>query len=183
VLASAVLAPKECVAISRSKCTNCEYLEPAIDGRLEFVLYERENMPKSTSHWLASLEHETREECPHCFARLRQPIAFKSPPSLLVFGINSRNIKISKTIKFVQGNERVVLDVRGLIYFGGFHCVSHIIGLDGNIWYHGGMTTGHTCKNEGDIGNFSKNLIITEIEEGLEGVSGWISHNNVMLGD
>jgi hypothetical protein len=125
------------------------------------VLYERENIPKSTSNWLASLEHETHEECPHCFAGLKQPIAFKSHPSLLVFGINSRNIKISKTIKFVQGNERVVLDLRGLIYFGEFHFVSHIIGLYGNVWYHDGMTTGSTCKNEGDIGNFSSKKLWT----------------------
>jgi hypothetical protein len=125
------------------------------------VLYERENIPKSTSHWLASLEHETHEECPHCSAGLRQPIASKSAPSLLVFRINSRNIKISKTIKSVQGNKRVVLDLRGLIYFGEFHFVSRIIGLDGNVWYHDGMTTGSTCKNEGDTGNFSSKKLRT----------------------
>jgi hypothetical protein len=50
-LASAILAPHNFVAISSPKCTNCEYSEPAIDDRLDFVLYEKANTPKSYDHW------------------------------------------------------------------------------------------------------------------------------------
>ena len=60
-LASAILAPQTFVAISSPECTNCEYSEASIDDRLNFVLYEKEDTPKSTSHWLRSLEHETHE--------------------------------------------------------------------------------------------------------------------------
>jgi hypothetical protein len=67
-LASAILAPDNFVAISSpecmNECTNCEYSEPSID---DFVLYEIENTPKSTSHWLGSLKHETYQTCPQCF--------------------------------------------------------------------------------------------------------------------
>ena len=104
-LTSAILAPHDTVAILSPKCTNCEYSEPSVDDRLEFVLYEKEYMPKSTSKWLGSLEHETHEKCPHCFAEMVQPINFKSTPSVLVFEINSRNIKVSKTLKFEQEGE------------------------------------------------------------------------------
>src|SRR6202167_2696649 len=57
-LASAILAPQNFVAISSPECTKCEYSEASIDDRLNFVLYEKEDTPKSTSHWLRSLEQE-----------------------------------------------------------------------------------------------------------------------------
>src|SRR6202789_702409 len=133
--ASAILAPQKFVAISSPECTNCEYSESSIDDRLYFVLYEKEDTPKSTGHWLRSLEYETHDRCPQCFSAMMQPIGFKSAPSVLIFEINSRNIKLSKTLKFEQEGETVVLDVRGLIYHGDFHFTSCIIGTDG-------MTTG-----------------------------------------
>ena len=152
-LTSAILAPHDTVAILSSQCTNCEYSEPSVDDRLEFVLYEKEHMPKSTCKWLGSLEHETHEKCPHGFAVMVQPINFKSTPSVLVFEINSRNIKVSKTLIFEQVGETVVLDVRGLIYHGDFHFTSCIIGNDG-------MTTGSNCENEGDFDKFSSRKIL-----------------------
>jgi len=90
---------------------------------------------------VGSLEHETHEKCPHCFSVMIQPICFKSIPTVLVFEINSRNIKVSKTLKFEQEGETVVLDIRGLIYHGDFHFTSHIIGTDDMVWYHDGITT------------------------------------------
>ncbi|KIM78557.1 hypothetical protein PILCRDRAFT_75281, partial [Piloderma croceum F 1598] len=62
--------------------------------------------------------------------------------------------QVSKTLKFEQEGETVVLDVRGLIYHGDFHFTSRIIGTDGMVWYHDGMTTGSSCENEGDFDKF-----------------------------
>jgi len=87
-----------------------------------------------------------------------QPISFKFAPNVLIFEINSRNIKVSKNLKF-EG-ETVVLDVRGLIYHGNSHFTSCIIGTDGIVWYHDGMTTGSSCENEGDFDKLSsRNLL------------------------
>ena len=55
----------------------------------------------------------------------------------------------------MQDGETVVLDVRELIYHGCFYFTSCIIGNDNNVWYHDGMTTGGSCKNEGDFDSFS----------------------------
>src|SRR5882762_2801667 len=63
-LTSAILAPHDTVAISSPECTNCEYSEPSVDHRLEFVLYEKEDIPKSTCTWLGSLEHELMKNVP-----------------------------------------------------------------------------------------------------------------------
>jgi hypothetical protein len=78
---------------------------------------------------------------------------------VLAFEINSRNIKVGKTLKFVQDHETVVLHVRGLIYLGGFHFTSGIIGSNGSVWFHDGMTTGSGCENEGDFDKFSSRLV------------------------
>ena len=181
-LTSAILAPHDFVAISSPECTSCEYSEPPINDRLEFVLHEKEDMPKSICKWLGSLEHETHEKCPHCFSAMTQPISFKSIPSVLVFEINSRNIKVSKTLKFEQEGETVVLDVRGLIYHGDFHFTSRIIGNDGMVWYHDGITTRSSCENEGDFNKFSsknllkcrgKNLILVVYARVGRWVGGW----------
>ena len=62
-----------------------------------------------------------------------QLTSFKSTLSVLVFEINSRNMKVSKTLKFEQEGETVVLEIRGLIYHGDFHFTSCIIGTDGIV--------------------------------------------------
>jgi hypothetical protein len=91
---------------------------------------------------------------------MMQPIGFKSAPNVLIFEINSGNIKHSKTLKFEQEGETVVLGVKGLIYHGDFHFTSCIIGTDGIVWYHDGMATGSSCENEGDFDKFfSRNLL------------------------
>ena len=154
-LASAILAPHNFVAISHAECTNCEYSEASIDDRLDFILYEKDNASKSTGNWVRALKHKTHERCPECFYVMMQPISFKSAPNILIFEINSRNIKVSKTFKFEQEGEAVILYVKGLIYHGDFHFTSRIIGNDGIIWYHDGMTTGSSCENEGDFDKFS----------------------------
>ena len=81
--------------------------------------------------------------------------------NVLVLEINSRNIKISKTLKFLQDGESIVLKVRGLIYNRNFHFTSQIIRTDGIVWYHDGITTGNTCENEGDFDKFSNQKIMT----------------------
>ena len=84
-----------------------------------------------------------------------QPISFKSAPNVLVFEINTRNIKLSKTLKFEQEGETVVLNVRGIIYHRDIHFTSRIIATDGIVWYHDGMTTRSSCENEGHFDKFS----------------------------
>jgi hypothetical protein len=128
-----------------------------MDDRLEFILYKKVGTTKSTSQWLGLLTHL---KCPDCSCSLTWPISFVSAPNTLVLKINSRNIKIRKTLKFVQDGESIVLKVRGLIYHGDFHFTSCIVGTDGVVLYHDGMTTGSICKKEGDFDEFSNKKIM-----------------------
>ena len=133
-LVSTILVLHNFVAFSSPGCTHCEYSELSIDDRLEFILYEKEETPNSTCNWLGSLEHETHERCPQCFSAMMQPISFKTVPSVSVFEINTRVIKVSKTLKFEQKGE--------------------------TVWYHDGMTTGSNCENNGDYDKFSSNNLL-----------------------
>jgi hypothetical protein len=63
-------------------------------------------------------------------------------------------------LKFGQEGETVVLNVRGSIYHGDFHFTSCIIGIDGIVWYHDGMTTGSSCEIEGDFNKFSSKELL-----------------------
>ena len=61
------------------------------------------------------------QDVPNVFSAMMQPISFKTAPSVLVFEINTRNIKVSKALKFEWEGETAVLNVRGLIYYGDFY--------------------------------------------------------------
>ena len=61
----------------------------------------------------------------------------------------------------------VVLDVRGLICHGDFYFTSCIIGADGIVWYHDGITTGSTCENEGDFDKFTSKKMLRCKGKGL----------------
>ena len=63
-------------------------------------------------------------------------------------------------MKFEQEGETLVLNVRGLIYYGDFHFTSCIIGTHGIVWYHDGMTTGSNCENDGDFDKLSSNNLL-----------------------
>ena len=67
--------------------------------------------------------------------------------------------RFPRWIALIQ-HETVVLDVRGLIYHGDFHFTSCIVGTDGTVWYHDGMTTGSSCENEGDFDKFSSKKLL-----------------------
>lgn len=126
-----------------------------MDDRLEFILYKKVGTTKSTSQWLGLLTHHTIVKCPDCSCSLTRPMSFVSAPNPLVLEINSRNIKMSKALEFVQDGESIVLKVRGLIYHWDFHFTSYIVGTDGFVLYNDGMTTGNIYKKEGDFDEFS----------------------------
>ena len=105
-LASAILAPHNFVAISSPECANCEYSEASIDDIWDFVVYKKEDTPKSTSHWLRCLKHKTHEICPQCFSEMMQPISFKSAPNVLIFESTQ---EISNLVKLWNLSRKVKL--------------------------------------------------------------------------
>ena len=48
-LTAEILAPHDIVAVSKHECIKCDYSGPILDDRLEYILYEKVDTPKSTS--------------------------------------------------------------------------------------------------------------------------------------
>jgi hypothetical protein len=48
-------------------------------------------------------------------------------------------------------NGEIILKLRGIIYHGRHHFTSQIVSLNGDIWYHDGMTTGRKCNWNGMV--------------------------------
>jgi len=55
----------------------------------------------------------------------------------------------AKTIGFEDEDGMKVLQLKGMIYHGGFHLTSCIVSSDGSVWFNDGMTTGRQCKKMG----------------------------------
>ena len=53
----------------------------------------------------------------------------------------SQGVKISKSITLHTDTGPVVLPIRGAIYYGSGHFVSHIVSPAGKVWYHDRIET------------------------------------------
>jgi hypothetical protein len=58
-------------------------------------------------------------------------------------------------IKCIDGDQRSVLKLKGLIYFGGFHFTCRIISEDDVMWFHDGMVTGSDTVLDGKLDEMS----------------------------
>jgi hypothetical protein len=88
--------------------------------------------------------------CLDCSQPLQKLISYDSPPPLLIFEINSNNSTLNKIIGFEDDDGMKVLQLKAMVYSGGFHFTSCIILSDGAILFNDGMTTGRQCKKDGD---------------------------------
>jgi hypothetical protein len=155
-----MLFSDEPVALSCLQCSGCGYKGEPIADRLRYMI-DTVRGTKSISSHLGSLQHENNDKCPDCGSDLDQPIFFKETPNILAFGIESSDIKVSSKIKYMDGDQRTVLKLRGLIYFGDIHFTSRIISDDGTIWYHDGMVTGGTTVLDGKLGEMTSETLLT----------------------
>ncbi|KAI0046472.1 hypothetical protein FA95DRAFT_1520219 [Auriscalpium vulgare] len=47
-----------------------------------------------------------------------------------------------------RSNNKVMYELKGIIYFGHAHFTTHIIGDSAETWFHDGITTGIVCISE-----------------------------------
>ena len=175
-LAMAMFKSNRILATSQCMCTSCDYSMPRANARTNFFLENNDLTQHSTAKWLQTLELETYQECPHCLSDMKHPIVYHTAPKILIFEYPDMNIRTSPTVTVTttDGN-RVVLNLRGIVYCGGFHFTSRIITKDKEVWYHDGRVTGQTCTYEGlldfmtDIGLRhcqSRNLVLAIYAQG-----------------
>ncbi len=146
-VASELLQTQNLLASSQIVCTNCEYKGPSRrSGRLKHIINPAQSkiIPASTSKLVNTLGHSMSPACPTCMCDTTTNLFFNEVPNLLVIECPESNIKISSSISFETEDGPEQLQLRGVIYLGGFHYTSQIISPDGDIWYHDGMITKET---------------------------------------
>ena len=75
---------------------------------------------------------------------------------------------MSKKIKYIDENERTVLKLRGLIYYGNFHFTCRIISDNGVIWFHDGMINGRITIFDGKLDEITSKELHTCRGKNLE---------------
>ena len=98
--------------------------------------------------------------CLDCSQPLRKLISYDSLLPLLIFEINSNNSTLNKTIGFEEDDGMKVLQLKGMVYHGGFHFTSHIISSDGAVWFNDDMTIGRQCEKDGDLETMSSKKLM-----------------------
>ncbi len=154
-LASTILRVNDPVASSQLLCLSCDYEGPEIDDSLGYVLHGDQSCLNSTSMWVSNIGHGQNGHCPECQSALTNSISYHSPPHLLIMEYPRQDIKTSHKIHVDTRTGSACLYLRGIAYFGQFHFTSRVVSVDGDIWYHDGMTTGDACDRDGHLGYMS----------------------------
>jgi len=161
-LAVDMLKSNQLVACSQVMCSECDYAEPEIGDRLDYVLLAGSSSTfKSTSEWLSTTNIPMNAECPNCSSALTNPTSYNQVPQILICEYPQTNIKTSHKITFVTGDKQTVLYLRGIVYHGDYHFTSRIISSDGDIWFNDGMTTGRSCDDDGHLNHTSNSRLKT----------------------
>jgi len=85
-------------------------------------------------------------------------------------GVDDCRVSISRTIRVKGSNGKfTVLQLRGIIYSGGFHFTSQIITPGKEVWYHDGIVTRRNCIKKGHLTDFTEDSLKTCIVKNSSG--------------
>ena len=142
-------------ASSQLQCKNCDFCDNLIDDRLSPVIHGNANISTTVRDQLeATMITASRQFCPQCLHSLSNVITYNHLPDLLIFAVGGSNIEMSKYIKISTNGRRKKIYLKGIVYYGGFHFVSRIVGEDGTVWFHDGQM-GRECIYEKLLEEFS----------------------------
>ncbi|KAJ6562187.1 hypothetical protein B0H19DRAFT_1068860 [Mycena capillaripes] len=115
--------------------------------------------------WLAGYLAKGREGCPSCVSsgrrtRLRMNVTLRDVPSIMLIDINHGKLIFDEELTFNLSGTPVILKLRGIIYGGQGHFTCRLIGRDGSMWFHDGITTGSNCIQEGNIRSLDDKLVL-----------------------
>ena len=155
-LAEEILKVTESIASSQHQCSTCEYAENPIDDKLTYVLHADNSTKHSTNTWVNGLSQTTHRRCPDCNHSMKQVIFYNEIPNIVILEYPMKNIQTSHSLKIMTDKgEMTILNLRGLVYHGGYHFTSRIISSEEKVWYHDGINTGKLCLTDGILGNQS----------------------------
>ncbi|KAF8581101.1 hypothetical protein K439DRAFT_1355102 [Ramaria rubella] len=93
------------------------------------------------------------QQCSMCNVHMRACTTFQCTPNIYIFNMEMtpRNDNLSKVVKLPLDDNKVhKMQLRGIIYHGGYHFTARIIDSNSNCWYYDGIETSTTCIYEGN---------------------------------
>ena len=152
-LAFRMLESENHIANSQYMCPNCGRSSASErDKRFSYKFDADCDTPSSTANWVTQMENNTNKRCPDCPCNMVKLVSYSMLPSILVFEYPELDIETNHKIKLQSHDgEGKTLYLRGIVYHGQDHFVSRIIGPEGNMWFHDGISTGSCCTNDGHL--------------------------------
>jgi hypothetical protein len=101
-------------------------------------------------------DHHPRKKCDHCHGDVDVIMSFDDVPKILAFSSLDASVRVSKTIRFHDGDSDVIFVLKGIVYHGGFHYTSRVV-ADGSVWFHDGIVTRRECEYERPLNEYRDN--------------------------
>ena len=159
-LAEEMLKVTESIASSQHQCSRCEYAKNPIDDKLTYVLHADNSTKLSTNTWVNGLSQITHMRCPDCNHSMKQVAFYNEIPNIVILEYLMKNIRTSHSLKFMTDEGEIkVLNLRGIVYHGGYHFTCRTVSSEQQMWYHDGINTGKSCLMDGILGSQSEDRL------------------------
>lgn len=161
-LVEIMLRENSCFAAWKNRCQSCNKTNK--DKSLDYILWycSREAWKATSTHvkqyrvvsvnkWIDILSHtSTTKYCTRCNGSIINELVLTRNPCYLPIWVEEKvTIKWDLTVMI----DKCSYQLCGLIYFDtkAKHFTARVIGNDGSIWYHDGLTTQGQCFYEGNM--------------------------------
>jgi hypothetical protein len=99
--------------------------------------------------WMMNMQESSHRRCRICGQRLKIVSKFRRIPELLAVEFSGKHPSINPSIYLNRNGTRYEFGLKGIIYFGGSHFTSRIVGNDEHTWFHDGVVTGIHSQYQG----------------------------------
>ncbi len=156
------LFPSRFYAIGSQSCATCGYKDPRPRGILESYLSaglsNRLDYSKGVplQDWLSDYLVRGNSHCVVCRlqglkSRLVVKCTISGAPPLILFDVMHEKLIFNQELMVACTGYDHKMRLRGIIYGGQNHFTCRFIDIDGNMWFHDGITTGQKCLPEVNI--------------------------------
>ena len=149
-LANTVCSLSTPVSTSEYECTACGNVTHTKSEISYFAELQRSVLEIQQSDTIAKILGrlmfmKSSRTCTECKGEMQKNTYVDVAPKLLILHLPYTDIKINRKMKF--GGETMLL--RGIVYYRNYHYTSRVIDVEGNVWFHDGMTTGSGLRSQG----------------------------------
>ena len=141
-------------------CNNCALTirEDSLHFMSLFITNtDTSDTPPSTAQLLNSFQHDdtSTRRCPQCTLPMTKQRRLHTAPAFIVFEVvaevavtHASRVTILPSMSTVINDKVHQWNLIGIVYSGHSHFTSRYIDGNGEIWFHDGVSSGHTCIRE-----------------------------------